>query len=339
MDSQFMVSVSFFPSVTDTLPRQFRLSWEDLVVILEENSQIRRHAAGPDPKKALPALSGATYSEGHPRGRAHVTGEHLLCLDVDNSQEIETGAFHRDRSGAPTNRPIMRKVCLPNPLTPEMALARMAERSVEAFLYTTWSHRPEWPRFRVVVPLAFPIEPDLWPQATEWALRHLGLDAFRKSIDLPALRDVARLYFLPACPPGGQVLWRRAFGEPLEIPTRQLKVVPVPSPALAPWQLRIIEHRAKDRGWKNRYQCDLRTLDLAGLMRSRGVEVGEARSYGPATKWRTHCPWAHEHTQAVDDDSGVIIHESGRFPVWRCAHAHHAHLGFRDVLDWAGGAR
>lgn len=339
MDAQLRVSVSLFASVTDTLPGQFRLPWRDLVIILEENAHIRRHAAGSDPKKALPALCGATFQDGLPRRRAHVRGVHLLCLDVDNSQEVETGAFHRDRSGAPTNRPIMRKVCLQNPLTPEMALARVAEHSVEAFLYTTWSHRPEWPRFRVIVPLASPIEPNLWPQATEWALRHLGLDAFRQSIDLPALRDVARLYFLPAIPPGGHVLRKRVLGEALEIPPRQLEVVRVPSPALAPWQLRIIERRAKDRGWKNRYQCDLRTLDLAGLLRSRGLEVGDARSYGAATKWRTHCPWAHEHTQSVDDDSGVIIHEPGRFPAWRCAHAHHAHLGFRDVLDWAGGAR
>lgn len=339
MSSDHQVSCSFFRAANDNLPKPWHGPWGGLVNLLEGTYQPRPHEAGSDPKRALPALSGATFLVGLPRRRAHVTGVQLLCLDVDNSQEIETGAFHRDRDGLPTNRPIMRKVCLQDPLLPEQAFARVTEQAVEAYLYTTWSHRPEWPRFRLILPLAAPIEPDLWPQATEWALRHLGLGAFRRSIDLPALGDVARLYFLPACPPGGRILRNRAVGALMDVPRRNLEAVPVPSPALAPWQLRTIELRARDRGWKDRYRCDLRTLNLAGLLQSRGLEVGAARPYGVATKWRTHCPWAHEHTQAVDDDSGVIIHEPGRLPVWRCAHAHHAHLNFRDVLEWAGGAR
>jgi hypothetical protein len=225
---------------------------------------------------------------------------------------------------------------VPSPVLPHDLLEAFRLHGTSAYLYTTWSHASHWPRFRFVVPMAYAVPPDLWPEATEWALAHLGLERFRHGLDLPVLRDTARIHFLPGSPLGEVQRW--IFdGQALSIPLEGLnRAQPAPTP-WAPWQKQILARRACDRRWEHRWGVDLRTLDLAGLLASRGVTVGEARPYGAGLKWRCHCPWASEHSHGMDDDAAVIFHETGRYPLWRCAHSHHSHMGLTDILEWAGG--
>lgn len=44
-------------------------------------------------------------------------------------------------------------------MTPEAAIARLEEFQLRACVYTSWSHTPEAPKWRVLVPLARPVEP------------------------------------------------------------------------------------------------------------------------------------------------------------------------------------
>lgn len=75
-----------------------------------------------------------------------------------------------------------------------------------AIVHTSFSHRPEYPKLRVVLPLAVPCPAerwaDVWGAASRWAASQgLTVDA--------ATKDAARIFFLPATPPEADR--RRAF--------------------------------------------------------------------------------------------------------------------------------
>jgi len=60
--------------------------------------------------------------------------------------------------------------------------------------HPSWSHTPDHPRFRVILPLLEPVPSDAWPQVWAWARERSG-----GHID-EACKDPSRLYLLPAKP-------------------------------------------------------------------------------------------------------------------------------------------
>ena len=104
-------------------------------------------------------------------------------------------------------------------------------RAWPLLLHTSWSHRAEHPRFRVVLPLDRPVPVSAWPRVWRWAFARA---AFR--IDA-ACKDPSRIWLLPAKPsarsafealvhdPGGELLdvdWRTLAPAPEEQPQRPL---------------------------------------------------------------------------------------------------------------------
>lgn len=69
--------------------------------------------------------------------------------------------------------------------------------------HSSYSHSPEAPRYRVILPLARPIPPERYNALWEW-LNH-QLDG---ALD-PSGRNPGHLYFLPAVPPGGEETFER----------------------------------------------------------------------------------------------------------------------------------
>ncbi|HMV69307.1 MAG TPA: hypothetical protein PKA64_20865 [Myxococcota bacterium] len=111
-------------------------------------------------KRALPAWSPAMFAPGATRRADAVRAVSCLVLDVDDGD-------------------------------PEVAFAPWP--GLLTVMHTTWSHRPEAPPFRVVLPLARPVPADRWGEAWAWA-------AVRTAIADPACKDPSRLYFRPAVP-------------------------------------------------------------------------------------------------------------------------------------------
>lgn len=131
-------------------------------------------------KGSLPCWSPTVYRPGATRGSSGVLSVTCLVLDYDD--------------GTP----------------PDAALAPWLGWPLVAA--TTWSHRAEAPRFRVVLALEEPVPVSAWAGAWHWAAeRSVG------EID-PACKDPARMYLLPAVPsrshpyfridndPGGRLL-------------------------------------------------------------------------------------------------------------------------------------
>ncbi len=61
-------------------------------------------------------------------------------------------------------------------------------------LHTTWSHRPGYPKLRLVVPLAHPVAAADWRDVWEWAAERSNL------ANDPALKSPASTFALPATP-------------------------------------------------------------------------------------------------------------------------------------------
>lgn len=73
-------------------------------------------------------------------------------------------------------------------------------------VYTTWSHRPDHPRFRLCMPLATPVAAEDWARVWSWAEAHAHF-----TID-PSMKSPAATYALPAVPHRD---WpREAFSRP-----------------------------------------------------------------------------------------------------------------------------
>lgn len=326
------LACSFFTHAEDALPKPWCGSWSELLGILERTNRPRPRAKGDDPKKGLPAIAPATFEPLH-RGKDEAQVLALLGLDFDNARdEVIPGEFHK--SGTPKTR----RVLIDSPVTMEEVSEALWDAGAAAYLWSTWSNRDEWPRHRAVVPLTLPIPASQWEHATEWALAHLGLLGARRGLDMGALRDVARIYFLPGHPGGSDAIHRQEIsGEALLIPLDELPGVEVPEVARLPHiQQERERRRTEGYPWAATLPVDLTTLRLVDLIASLGVEVGAGRPYKSGTKWRTHCLWPDEHSHGLNDDSGFVIHEAGRWPTWSCSHACHAHLGLVDVLRAAG---
>lgn len=346
------IECSFFRTALDNQPKPWRGSWDTLCRSLKQDRESGLHPADADPKRYLPAISGAAYPQGATRGCSNVQRIQLALIDIDNTEELPDpcGAKH------PSGRPVMVKRPLDAPATMAPVCAELERLGIAAYAWSTWSSTSSEPRFRLLIPLAEPVLPEVWAQAGEWVLSVTGLNRWRRCIDLPVLRDMARIHFLPARKPGGPSVERREVRGDLLLPPTldELTRMAPPKPEIQPWQAEILAKRQGDGitasgsgkcAWAKRFRgsdgrpVDLRSLDGVRLLESLGCRVGPARNGGVCVKHRTSCPWPSEHSHALDDDSGVLFIEAGRWPVWRCSHSHHAHLGLMDLLEAAGVLR
>lgn len=81
----------------------------------------------------------------------------------------------------------------------------------EALLYSTHSHTPEKPRWRLVLPLSRPVGADEYVAVSRRLAGDLGIEAFDDSTFAPE-----RLMYWPSCPSDGQYVFERVEGEWLD---------------------------------------------------------------------------------------------------------------------------
>ncbi len=332
---EFPLACSFFKHALSPEARNWSGSWEALIRILERTFTPKSSFHQRDPKLGLPAISAATYDPPR-RGHANAQGLQLLALDIDNS--LLASAPPAPSSGG--RPPRLQKSCLPNPVLMTESQSILEAKGIAGYGWTTWSDQPNWPRHRVIIPLLDPIPAQHWHNSITWAMEHLGLAQILRGLDLPATRDTARIFFLPGHPTDPGLIRRFCVpGELLRIPWKSLiqleaqpssQVLHPPHSAAKP---------SGERHWAASLPVNLATLRLADLLREIGLQVGVPRPYQGGTRWRTHCPWFHEHTHQLDDDAGVVIHLPGHWPTWKCAHASHQHLGLKDILRLAGALK
>ena len=191
-----------------TNPRGQRLvaSWEDWFARPEFTDPPRNVTN----KASLRGWSPAFF-DGDRRSKAHVQGVTAICLDYE---------AHGDHPGTSI----------------EEALGLW--RDCFGLLHTSYSHRPESPRFRIVLPLTRLVTSEEFELG--WASVAQRCREAGHSIDLKT-SDASRLWFFPGTPPGGEYICIPMTGRLLDadeicraIEEPVLAPAPPPAPASSP---------------------------------------------------------------------------------------------------------
>jgi DNA polymerase-1 len=91
-----------------------------------------------------------------------------------------------------------------------------------------------------------------------------------------------------------------------------------------------------EKPWWSKWEQDLRTLDLAGVMEDLG-RLGECLD-ADHHKWSVRCPWEADHTGGTNDAPGsdtIIFNQPETMPGFKCLHSHCESRGIRDLVEWA----
>jgi len=154
------ITITRWPNLLDPRGTEQTLPWEYLAYQLSQRAEFRGD-------KDHPGWSPASFKGEH-RALVDCRCVFALCLDYDDGETIEAAqALWGGNAG---------------------------------LLHTTRKHRPEAPRFRVVLPLARPVSAFEFKALWNRAAHHAG----RKND--PAAKDASRFWFLPGCPPSSEFL-------------------------------------------------------------------------------------------------------------------------------------
>ena len=244
----------------------------------------------------------ATFEE--KRGNDSFIAAYAVCLDFDHGQP-----------------------------TVEQVLATFS--GTLAAYYSTHSHTPEAPRFRVVTPLSRHVNAD----------EHKRLVLGVKSILPPELTecldtscfDKARAHYLPSCPPEQE---RHAFtghqdGAPLDVERFMLlgaAVTPVEAPEKkhnAPPSFEFISSSTGEVVNLTAWAAQNPTFDIVAA-------VGAQYRRGSINDGKQHitCPFEDQHTDQGEDFATFTANASPpHYSAWG-VHCRHAHCEGRDRLEF-----
>ena len=132
------IAVSYFATYNSTKPEAARHSWPEFVTILSSHARLPRKEAGR-------LFSPVEYEAGHTRKDGdHPAVVTLAVSDLDHDVNLT-------------------------------ALQEYLEQHGLAFvIYSSYNHKPDAPRVRVVVPLAAPVTRDQWPEVVKRWLTFLA---------------------------------------------------------------------------------------------------------------------------------------------------------------------
>lgn len=159
--------VTSFPSLDQSTGTPHERSWTEL------SDKLARHVAGPKPG----ALFNLTRLRGNHRSNADVLVLHGIVLDVEQRNAVINKKTEEVRRPAGP---------IPPPL--EEVSGWLYVLGVRAILYTSHSHTPELPRYRIVVPLDRPISVDELRAAGERDF----YEAFAGSLGLAEVCDTGK---------------------------------------------------------------------------------------------------------------------------------------------------
>lgn len=149
------LKLSLFRSITDTEPQTQETSWRQLI------ADLGPHTTYYTDKFSVPAFSPATFRG--TRTARNVEEIHFGVLDLDSISLSD-----------------LDDLCL----------------RVEGYryiLYSTWSHRPDRPCARLLIPFDRPVKPSDWSNV--WQRLHTEFGGYGD----PSCKDLSRLYFVPSC--------------------------------------------------------------------------------------------------------------------------------------------
>jgi Protein of unknown function (DUF3987) len=180
-------TISTFRSTTDTHPRPVRTTWAGL------QHALTRHLVLVD-KMTARLWSPAVYGAGATRGNAGVIEVSVLAFDVDDGTTTDALGYWLN--------------------------------DLEHIITSSYSHKPEQPKLRVVIRLTEPIPTDVFDDVWRRANQHL----LHGHVD-PSTKDAACIFFVPSGPPGAERVALLHAGRALD-----WRALPPPPSRRASWR-------------------------------------------------------------------------------------------------------
>ena len=188
------IAVSYFATYNSTKPEAARHSWPEFVTILSSHARLPRKEAGR-------LFSPVEYEAGHTRKDGdHPAVVTLAVSDLDHDVNVVT-------------------------------LRQYLEQHGLAFvIYSSYNHKPDAPRVRVVVPLAAPVTRDQWPEVVKRWLTFLAESGCKPDT---GCIDAKRMYYLPAAPKNAEVVALSGDGAALTLDMLPVMMI---APAPPEWR-------------------------------------------------------------------------------------------------------
>jgi P4 family phage/plasmid primase-like protien len=183
-----VTAFAFAGGVKDTSPRPLEIPWPS--AFLDDDELLVRDVKDGPLWSPVVMRSGATRW-----GNDAVEAVTALCYDFDHAAD------------------------------PEAVVTAL--RPYDFLLHTTYQHRPEAPRFRVILPLAQPVPVAAFPRAWEWGAARVKASGCSPD---PACKDPSRRYYWRSCPPDmeGEAFAFHAPGTLLD-PAPFIRAAPAPA--------------------------------------------------------------------------------------------------------------
>lgn len=93
-----------------------------------------------------------------------------------------------------------------------LGITRKALEGVEYFIYSTHKHRPEAPRYRIVILFDREVSEDEYPALMRMVARQIGMDFFDNST-----YQSNRMMYWSSCPSNGVFFFEEGIGEPMAV--------------------------------------------------------------------------------------------------------------------------
>ena len=178
MKTLFKVAVA--ASKTQKVWKNIQVSWADIIEKIEHPIRTNETAAEykamskteRDKKKDVGGFVGGYLKDGI-RKQGHIVSRQLVCLDADN---------------------IPKNVDFP------AVVDKVMKEKLSAYaLYSTHSHTPEKPRFRLIIPLMREVSPEEYEFLSRTMAGWFGIDFFD-----PTTHQPMRLMYFPSAPKDGE---------------------------------------------------------------------------------------------------------------------------------------
>lgn len=302
---------SSFKHAKDNIPELITgATFKELCLFAGINTQVKE-------KKDLPAISPAVYPEGALRSKYSNPTLSFIMLDFDNSSKIITGLKPRVKEERVQERQA----------TPEIISSYLSSLNIEHGYYTSFSNKKGWAKFRLLLPLDKEIPAALWPKTVEWLLKETRLNFWRASIDMPAVKDCARLYFLSS----GNVKSDYVPGKKIRIDLEAIRKTPDRKEPEIPMTDEVKKQLEEARKSRTKI-INTKGLDVLKIFHENNIETSEAIPYREnGFKYLLECPLIEEHASPTNWGDTALFCTEGHWS-YHCFHTHQPTL--QDILEY-----
>lgn len=217
------VWVTIFDTYDEQVGKRFKGTFNQWCQYLE-----RAPAAPPDQTKdRLNGFCPAVF-RGDQKENERVESVDMLVTEYDNEEWVTT-----DEIDPKTGKKKREKRPIPPERRTTIDAALALWDGYSRAVYTSWSHTPEHPKFRVLVETSRPMAADEFERVWRW-MRARAAQAGHV-IDV-ATKNPSRFWFLPRRREGRDFIFRRIEGKPLDINAILKEVQPESPPQKSEWR-------------------------------------------------------------------------------------------------------